>query len=89
VVRSIAYTPDAPGRPGQGERQRVLTTLLDAALDPATTLIGLYHERWEEELALDARKTHPRERPVLRSQTPAGVVQEVYGPLLAHDRCGC
>jgi hypothetical protein len=29
-------------------------------------------------------KTHQRERPVLRSQTPAGVVQELYGLLLGH-----
>ena len=40
--------------------------------------------RWEQELAIDELKTHERERPVLRSQTPAGVVQEIYGLLLAH-----
>ena len=44
-----------------------------------------YHERWEEELAIDEIKTHQRERPVLRSETPRGVVQEIYGLLLAHD----
>ena len=84
VVRIIEYTLDDPNRPGAGERHRLLTTLLDAELDPATTLVCLYHERWEEELTLDELKTHQRERPVLRSQTPAGVVQEVYGLLLAH-----
>ena len=84
VVRIIEYTLDDPTRSGAGERHRLLTTLLDAALDPATTLVCLYHERWEEELAIDELKTHQRERPVLRSQTPAGVVQEVYGLLLAH-----
>ncbi len=84
AVRIIEYTLDDPGRPSQGERQRLLTTLLDAALDLATTLVVLYHERWEEELTLDEFKTHQRERPVPRSQTPAGVVQEVYGLLLAH-----
>ncbi len=62
----------------------MLSTLLDAELDPATTLVCLYHERWEEELTIDELKTHQRERPVLRSQTPAGVVQEIYGLLLAH-----
>jgi hypothetical protein len=35
-------------------------------------------------LAIDEFKTHLRQRPVLRSQTPAGVVQEVYGLLLGH-----
>ena len=84
VVRIIEYSLDDPGRPSTGERQRLLTTLLEAELDPAKTLVGLYHERWEEELTLDEVKTHQRERPVLRSQTPAGVVQEVYGLLLAH-----
>jgi len=44
----------------------------------------LYHERWEEELTIDESKTHQRERPVLRSETPAGVVQEIQGLLLAH-----
>lgn len=47
-------------------------------------LIEGYHERWEEELAIDELKTHQRERPVLRSETPAGVVQEIYGLLLGH-----
>jgi hypothetical protein len=84
LVRIIEYTFDDPGRPGSGEPHRLLTTLLDEALDPARTLIVLYHERWEEELTIDELKTHQRERPVLRSQTPAGVVQELYGLLLGH-----
>jgi Insertion element 4 transposase N-terminal/Transposase DDE domain len=83
-VRIIEYTFDDPGRPGSGELHRLLTTLLDEALDPARTLIVLYHERWEEEVTIDELKTHQRERPVLRSQTPGGVVQELYGLLLGH-----
>jgi hypothetical protein len=83
-VRIIEYTFTDPGRPGVGQKHRLLTTLLDAAVDPALTLIVLYHERWEEELAIDELKTHQRERPVLRSETPAGVVQELYGLLLGH-----
>ncbi len=58
--------------------------LLGATRHPAKRLIRLYHERWEEELTIDEIKTHERERPVLRSQTPAGVVQEIQGLLLAH-----
>src|SRR3954465_4530479 len=84
LVRIIEYTFDDPGRPGVGEVHRLLTTLLDEALDPAETLIVLYHERWEEELTIDELKAHQRERPVLRSQTPGGVVQELYGLLLGH-----
>jgi Transposase DDE domain len=84
LVRIIEYTFEDPGRPGSGETHRLLTTLLDETLDPAETLIVLYHERWEEELTIDELKTHQRERPVLRSQTPGGVVQEIYGLLLGH-----
>jgi len=84
LVRIIEYTFDDPNRPGSGERHRLLTTLLDETVHPAETLIVLYHERWEEELAIDELKTHQRERPVLRSQTPAGVVQEIYGLLIGH-----
>lgn len=84
IVRIIEYTFDDPGRPGSGEKHRLLTTLLDASQHPAKRLIVLYHERWEEEIAIDELKTHQRERPVLRSQTPAGVVQEIYGLLLGH-----
>lgn len=84
VVRIIEYTFDDPGRPGSGEKHRLLTTLLNASGHPAKRLIGLYHERWEEEIAIDELKTHQRERPVLRSETPAGVVQEIYGLILGH-----
>jgi hypothetical protein len=84
MVRIIEYTFDDRERPGHGQKHRMLTTLLDASLDPAPTLIGLYHDRWEEELTIDEVKTHQLERPVLRSQTPAGVVQELYAVLLDH-----
>jgi hypothetical protein len=84
LVRILEYTFDDPGRPGSGEPHRLLTTLLDEGLDPAGALIVGYHERWEEELAIDELKTHQRGRPVLRSQTPAGVVQELYGLLMGH-----
>ena len=83
-VRIIEYTFHDVGRAGSGEKHRLLTTLLDADRHPAQQLIVLYHERWEEELAFDELKTHQRERAVLRSETPAGVIQELYGLLLGH-----
>jgi len=83
-VRIIEYSLDDPNRPHHGETHRLLTTLLDAELYPAEELIVLYHERWEEELTIDELKTHQAERPVLRSQTPLGVIQEIDGLLLAH-----
>jgi hypothetical protein len=84
VVRIIEYTLRDSGRPGHGERHRLLTTLLAGKKDPAKTLILLYHRRWEEELSIDELKTHQRQRPVLRSQSPQGVIQEIYGLLLGH-----
>lgn len=86
TVRVIAYTLQDPGRPvKESDRvHRLMTTLLDVERYPAPELIVLYHERWEEELSIDEVKTHLKERPVLRSQTPAGVVQEIDGLLLAH-----
>jgi Transposase DDE domain/Insertion element 4 transposase N-terminal len=83
-VRIIEYQIADTGRPNSGQPQRLLTTLLDPQLDPAQRLIELYHERWEIELAIKELKTHQQQRPVLRSQTPAGVIQEIYGLLLAH-----
>jgi hypothetical protein len=84
LVRIIEYTFDDPQRPGAGQTHRLLTTLLSARKHPARRLIVLYHERWEEELSIDEVKTHQCERSVLRSETPAGVVQEIYGLLLGH-----
>jgi hypothetical protein len=84
VVRVIEYTLDDPQRVGHGEKHRLVTTLLDEQEHPAETLIVLYHERWEEEIAIDEAKTHLRSQPTLRSHRPAGVLQEVYGMLIAH-----
>src|SRR5581483_5536542 len=83
VVRVLDYELNDPTRTGHRKRHRLITTLVDAKLDPALTLIELYHVRWEEELTIDELKTH-QGRPVLRSQTPAGVVQELYAMLLDH-----
>lgn len=83
-VRIIEYTFKDPGRSGSGERHRLLTTLLNWKKHPARALIVLYHERWEEEVTIDELKTHQRQRPVLRSETPAGVVQEIHGLVLGH-----
>lgn len=86
TVRVIEYTFDDPARPGHGEVHRLITTLLDAQQYPARELIVLYHQRWEIEIANDEITTHQLARPVeLRSQTPVGVVQEMYGLLLAHN----
>lgn len=90
LVRVIEYTLDDPTRAGHKQKHRLLTTLLDPATYPALELIELYHVRWEQELVIDELKTHQmaglggRGGAVLRSQTPAGVFQEVFGLMLAH-----
>jgi hypothetical protein len=89
VVRVIRYTLDDPQRVGHGEEHVLITNLFDENLYPANELILLYHERWEEELVFDEQKTHqdPRRatKPAqLRSETPAGVIQEIYALSLGH-----
>ena len=59
--------------------------MLNPADLPASEAPLIYHERWEQELAFDEIKTHLNGRSVpIRSKTPAGVVQEIYGLMLAH-----
>ena len=89
VVRVIRYTLDDPQRVGHGEEHVLITNLLDESLDPAMELIILYHERWEEEQVFDEQKTHQDPRRAtksaqLRSETPAGVIQEIYALSLGH-----
>ncbi len=88
TVRIVRYTLDDPLRPGHGEAHRLITTLLDENLYPARELVELYHQRWEIEISNDEVKTHQlaSSRPTgLRSLTPCGVVQEIYGLLLAYN----
>ncbi len=62
-----------------------MTSLLDTAQYSALTLAREYHQRWEIEITIDELNTHQRLPNLpLRSQTPAGVLQEAYGLLLAH-----
>ena len=89
LVRVIRYTLNDPQRVGHGEVHVLLTNLIDESDGSATEHITLYHERWEHELVFDEQKTHhdPRRatKPAqLRSETPEGVVQEVYALSLGH-----
>lgn len=82
-VRVIEY--DVIG-PGDSRTQfRVITSFVDPEAAPAEALADMYGRRWEIELCFDELKTHQRgAQMVLRSKTPDGVLQEVYGHLLAH-----
>jgi hypothetical protein len=89
VVRVIKYTLNDPQRVGHHEDHLLLTDLLNDSEYPAWELIPGYHWRWEHELVFDEQKTHqdpPRaSKPThLRSETPTGVLQEVYALSLAH-----
>ncbi|MRH93563.1 IS4 family transposase [Nocardia sp. SYP-A9097] len=85
TVRVIEYTLHGPGFPAQDAPYRLITTILDPTAAPASDLAALYHERWEIETALDELKTHQRgPAQVLRSRSPEGVEQEIWGHLLVH-----
>lgn len=67
-------------------RATILTSLVDAEKYPAKELIALYHERWETEIGYDELKTHLLDRQEsIRSKTPAGVRQELWGIALAYN----
>lgn len=88
-VRVLRYTHNDPRRVNCGKEHRLLTTLLNADQHPAQELIKLYHERWEIELVFDEQKTHQAPRcsgkeAQVRSETPAGVIQELYALSLGH-----
>ncbi len=85
LVRVVEYRLNAPGRPGHRQRHRLMTSVLNPRVAPARELAVTYHDRWEAELVIDEQDTHLRlvRRP-LRSQKPEGVIQELYGLLIAH-----
>lgn len=74
LVRVVRY--QVPGF----EPQRLLTSMLDPVSYPAHELALLYHERWEIELGYREKKSHMLERrESLRSKTPEGTRQELWG----------
>jgi hypothetical protein len=66
--------------------QTLLTSLLDNKLYPAEEIRALYHERWELELGFDEVKTEMLDREeTLRSKSPRGVAQELWGIGLVYN----
>jgi Insertion element 4 transposase N-terminal/Transposase DDE domain len=79
-LRAIHY--QRKGHP----RSTLLTSLLDPETAPAKELVALYHERWELELGYDEIKTHMLDRQeAIRSRTPEGVRQELWGIAIAYN----
>ena len=84
-VRVLEYTLVEEGFPGTGQTYRLMTTLLDPETAPAVELIALYRERWEIETTFgEIDQQQQIEQQPLRSQTPLGVLQELYAILLGH-----
>lgn len=80
IARAITYR--RKGSPPQ----TLLTSLLNVERYPAADIVALYHERWEIELAYDEIKTHMLERQeAIRSRSPDGVLQELWGIALAYN----
>ena len=71
----------------KGFRMRtLLTSLLDAVVYPAAEIAELYHERWELELGYDELKTDVlQQEEAIRSETPDGVRQELWGMAIAYN----
>ena len=68
---------------------RLLTTLCDHRLDPAETLVRLYHERWEIETTFLALRHTLCGRTVLRSGDPVGIAQEMWALLCLYQVLRC
>jgi hypothetical protein len=64
---------------------RLATTLLDHRAFPAARLMGLYHERWEHEVAFLALRHTLLQGRVLRSGDPAGLEQEAWALLALYQ----
>jgi hypothetical protein len=64
---------------------RLATTLLDHRAFPAGTLMALYHERWEHEVAFLALRHTLLQGRVLRSGDPAGLEQEAWALLALYQ----
>jgi hypothetical protein len=68
-----------------GDTCRLATTLTDHRAHPAGTLVALYHERWEHEIAYLALRHTLLNGRVLRSADPAGVEQEMWALLALYQ----
>lgn len=64
---------------------RLATTLADARRYPASTLVALYHQRWEHESAYLALRHTLWQGRVLRSGDPVGVEQEMWAMLTLYQ----
>ena len=88
VARLVCFTIVARTRSGRVKttRIRVLTTLLDPDLYPASEIASLYAKRWIIEIAfLHLKKTVRGARRALRARSAELARQEAWALLLAHN----
>lgn len=70
----------------KGEIKGFLTSLTDPQRYPATELLRVYWQRWEIEQGYgELKRRQLNNEMLLRSQTKAGVTQELWGILLAYN----
>ena len=68
-----------------GQDYRLVTTLTDHRRYPASSLVCLYHQRWEIETAYLEMKSTILGGRVLRARTPTGLTQEIYALLITYQ----
>jgi Transposase DDE domain len=74
---------DARGKNNRAEQFKVVTTILDAAIDGGQ-IGGLYERRWDGEVDIRSIKS-TMQMDVLRCQTPKMVEKEIWVHLLAYN----
>jgi len=85
VVRVVEYEVPDRGDPAKRELIALLTTITDPHRASAEELAYAYHQRWEQETAIDQVKTQLRgSGRILRSKSPDLIYAEIYGYLLTH-----
>ena len=83
LVREILGKVQRAGR-GASRRVRLWTTLLDWRKYPASELLALYAQRWEQEMFYKELKVDARSTPMLQSHTPLTAIQEIAALILAY-----
>ena len=83
VVREIVGKVQRGGR-GAATTVRLWTSLLDWSKHPASELLALYVQRWEQEIFYKELKVNMRSTPCLQSHTPLTAIQEIAALILAY-----
>ncbi len=82
VIRAEITIATPDGR--RSEAYQLVTTVTDTDC-PTAEIVGLYHQRWEIEIAYCELKQSILGGRVLRARTPAGLEQEIYALLVAYQ----